>query len=158
MGHHPSADIAYGVGFYSGGEGFLTKEHDEDYEFKGPWQSGEYGDDDTDEVEALLLRFLLRSLPQDPYGDEVNDEDAYTLNKWLKERTGLHLVNFGHEGGCSFLAAGPELTVYAYDIVDISNLNGPSDEERNWMAWAVEKMDVTFTSGKPKMSVMVSYG
>lgn len=153
MGSYPSAWIAYGVPLYT--EGWATKEHKNDYCYVAPWEVDEVAHDEDPEV--AYLRFLVAKLPQDPYLGDLADKDCYELGKYLKKRTGLHLLPFGHEGGRTFLASGPAVRISAYDVVDISKVQAETDEEKRWMQWAIEQSGVTFTA-PPKLYSMVSYG
>ena len=156
MGHHPGAEIAYGVNLYQ--EGWQIKDAEDDWEYVPPWEQGLDEDErDAVEAEALFLRYLLKRLPEDACGSEIDAEETYDLNKILTAKTGLRLVSYGYEGGSTFLASGPTLTVYAYDVVDTAKGPKPTEEHKKWMTWAIETAGVEFTM-KPCVALMVSYG
>lgn len=159
MASFPGASIAYGVDLYAEGwqvENVNGEDGEPDWDYVPPWEEGADESDDAD-AEKTFLTYLLKRLPENPCGPEIDDEGVYELNRLLKERTGLHLVSYAREGSNFFLASGPEMRVYAYDVVDLDTAPVPSEEHMKRLSWAMETAGVTFNS-TPGLKIMLSYG
>lgn len=164
MGMSLSIKIAYGVDL-GGDETSWGFEETDDYDldFTLPWEiersdDKEHEDGDRNTDSSLIFRFLLKRLPENPYGEEIDGIYSWDLEEILKERTGLRLLSYGYSYGCTLLASGSVATQYDAGPMDLTakTLEVTPDQER-WLAWAMDTLGVTFKD-KPGVKAVALYG
>jgi hypothetical protein len=161
-----SVKTVYGLDLRDGEDSWLIKEcqwSEDDFnpEYEPPWVSEQVDDEDGDREtgSAQVARFLLKRLPQDPCGDEINEMYSWELEELLKERTGLSLKSYGYQYGRIFLASGPSSkTHYGFEAMAMADTAfDVTVRAKEQLAWAVQTLGVTFLA-EPSVQILVSYG